>query len=50
MARAATKSQFFDEVEPLGDLAVGRRGVAERVLAVELGRNLKRAPPLPYGP
>ena len=48
--QSGVERQFFESVEPLGDLAVGRRGVAERVLAVELGRNLKRAPPLPYGP
>ena len=48
--QSGDEKPFFEEVEPLGDLAVGRRGIAERVLAVELGRNLKRAPPLPYGP
>jgi 4-amino-4-deoxy-L-arabinose transferase-like glycosyltransferase len=48
--RDADERQFFEEIEPLGELPVGRRGIAERVLDLELGRNLKRAPPLPYGP
>jgi hypothetical protein len=48
--RSADESLFFEKIEPLGDLPVGRRGVAERVLTLELGRNLKSAPPLPYGP
>jgi 4-amino-4-deoxy-L-arabinose transferase-like glycosyltransferase len=46
----ADATQFFRSVEPLGDLAVGRRGRPERVLLLEAGRDLLRAPPLPYGP
>jgi 4-amino-4-deoxy-L-arabinose transferase-like glycosyltransferase len=41
---------FFASVEPLGDVNVGRRGRVERVLTLQRGRDLKRAPPLPYGP
>jgi hypothetical protein len=48
--QSVDERQFFDGVEPLGDLTLGRRGVAEWVLALQLGRYLKRAPPLPYGP
>jgi len=48
--RDADEAQFFRSVEPLGDLAVGRRGKPERVLTLEAGRDLLRAPPLPYGP
>ncbi len=46
----ADETRFFRSVEPLGELPVGRRGLPERVLVLELGRDLVRAPPLPYGP
>ena len=41
---------LFRAVEPFGELAVGRRGIVERRLKLEIGRTLIRAPPLPYGP
>ena len=41
---------FFRSIEPLGALAVGRRGLPERALVLQAGRDLLRAPPLPYGP
>jgi 4-amino-4-deoxy-L-arabinose transferase-like glycosyltransferase len=44
------EKQFFAAIEPLGETPVGRRGSPEFVLVMELGRNLRRAPPLPYGP
>jgi hypothetical protein len=49
-AAGVDAAAFFQAVEPLPDLAVGRRGVPEIVLKLDLGRDLLRAPPLPYGP
>lgn len=46
----ADAKPFFRSVEPLGELALGRRGLPERRLVLEAGRDLLRAPPLPYGP
>jgi hypothetical protein len=46
----ADETQFFATVEPIGEIQIGRRGVLERTLTLELGRNLMRAPPLPSGP
>ncbi len=46
----ADETQFFRSVEPFGEVAVGRRGLRERTLTLELGRDLIQAPPLPYGP
>jgi 4-amino-4-deoxy-L-arabinose transferase-like glycosyltransferase len=48
--RGADEKPFFASVEPLGDLAIGRRGRSERLLTLEKGIGLIRAPPLPYGP
>ena len=48
--RDADEARFFRSVEPLGELTVGRRGQPERALVLEAGRDLLRAPPLPYGP
>ncbi len=48
--RAADESTFFRAVEPAGEVAVGRRGIVERRLIMEIGRDLTQAPPLPYGP
>jgi hypothetical protein len=48
--KGADETSFFRSVEPIGALPVGRRGHAERVLDLSLGRDLLRAPPLPYGP
>jgi len=48
--RDADETRFFRSIEPLGELAVGRRGLPERRLVLEAGRDLLRAPPLPYGP
>jgi 4-amino-4-deoxy-L-arabinose transferase-like glycosyltransferase len=48
--QGADETQFFRRVEPLGETPVGRRRIAERVLTLERGRDLVRAPPLPYGP
>ena len=49
-AHDADETAFFTAVTPLGELAVGRRGKAERTLTLEKGVNLVRPPPLPYGP
>jgi hypothetical protein len=48
--READETQFFRAVSPLGNLTVGRRDLPERTLVLEAGRDLLRAPPLPYGP
>ncbi len=48
--QSADVTPFFESVQPLGVLPVGRDGRAERVLDLTLGRDLVRAPPLPYGP
>ena len=48
--RTADETQFFRSVEPLGELSLGRHGLPERTLVLEAGRDLLRAPPLPYGP
>ncbi|MDE3177782.1 MAG: glycosyltransferase family 39 protein [Pseudomonadota bacterium] len=56
IVRALDKGRAFDEtpdfraVEPDGELPIGRRGIVERRLTLEIGRELTRAPPLPYGP
>jgi hypothetical protein len=48
--RGVDERPFFASVEPFGDLAIGRRGRPERLLTLEKGIGLIRAPPLPYGP
>ena len=48
--QAIDEKEFFAGIEALGDLAVGRRDVPERLLSLERGRDLLRAPRLPYGP
>ena len=48
--KGADESQFFGAIEPIGEMPVGRRGRTERMLTLEVGRALLRAPPLPYGP
>ena len=48
--KEAEVAEFFGSVTPLGEMAVGRNGATERALALTFGRDLKVAPPLPYGP
>lgn len=48
--RGVDSAALFARVEPLAALAFGRRGSVEWRLALEAGRDLQRAPALPYGP
>ncbi len=48
--RGNEAAAFFANVEPLDEIAFGRRGFVEWRLSLERGRDLTRAPPLPYGP
>jgi Dolichyl-phosphate-mannose-protein mannosyltransferase len=48
--RGAEEATYFQNVEPMGEAEIGRKGRRERVLSLEAGRRLLTPPPLPYGP
>ena len=49
-SKGADGAADFAHVEPLDEIAFGRSGSVEWRLALQAGRDLQRAPPLPYGP